>query len=60
MIDPDTYLVELFDDLPIEVTETVVRLASEKTRPPQMSRDILAALRNAGLGKFPELVECYL
>ena len=54
---PDTYLAELFEDLPFEVTGAVLRIARERTRPPMTPSDLLAALRRAGLSAFPDRVE---
>jgi predicted nucleic acid-binding protein len=54
---PDAYLAELFEDLPSEVTGAVLRIASERTRPPMTPSDLLTALRGAGLHAFPDQVE---
>jgi predicted nucleic acid-binding protein len=53
VVEPDTYLVELFDEQPNEVIATIVRIAGEKTRPPMTPLQVLAALRRAGLERFP-------
>lgn len=52
--DPDTYLCELVEDLPDEVTTTVVRLAAEKSRPAQTPHDLLDDLAHAGAPRFAE------
>jgi predicted nucleic acid-binding protein len=57
VVEPDTYLVELLDELPDEVVATIVRVANEKTRPPMTPLELLAALRGAGLTEFPARVE---
>ena len=57
VVDADTYLAELLDDLPEEVTATLVRIAAEKSRPTRTPHDILTALRAAGLRQFPDRVE---
>jgi predicted nucleic acid-binding protein len=52
VVDPDEYLCELIVDLPNEVTDTVVRIAGEKRRPPMTAFDICDSLRNAGVEGF--------
>jgi predicted nucleic acid-binding protein len=52
VVEPDTYLVELFDEQPDEVVTTIVRIAGEKSRPPMTPLEVLAALRRAGLTQF--------
>jgi hypothetical protein len=56
VVEPDTYLVELFDEQPDEVVATIVRIAGEKSRPPMTPLGVLAALRGAGLARFPERI----
>lgn len=50
--DPDTYLCELADELPVEVDATVERLAGEKRRPPKSAADLLDDLARAGVARF--------
>lgn len=50
--DPDTYLCELTEEFPDEMVHTIVRLASEKTRPPKTSEDLLEDLRRTGVPLF--------
>lgn len=52
--DPDTYLCELFEELPEEITRTVVRMAAEKRRPPQTPEDLAGVLNKAGAPEFAE------
>lgn len=52
--DPDTYLCELFEELPDEVTGTVVRMAAEKRRPPKTPEDLVGVLNKAGVPEFAE------
>lgn len=54
VIDPDTYLCELLHDDADEIVATVLRLASEKTRPPRTPEDLLQALRRAGVTAFSD------
>jgi len=49
---PDTYLGELLGELPGEVTDTLVRLAAEKKRPPKTAQDLLDDLAAAGVPRF--------
>lgn len=60
VVDPDTYLMELFDAEPVEVTATVVAIARGRTRPPLTPADLVAAFRGAGLQRFPDAVEARL
>jgi predicted nucleic acid-binding protein len=60
VVDPDTYLCELFAHWPAEIAETVVGLAASKTRPPMSPGDIAAALERAGLQRFPVLLRSAL
>ena len=60
VLDPDTYLIDLFEEYPDDVTATVVELARSKTRPPMMANDLLATLERAGLATFPALVSANL
>lgn len=50
--DPDQYLCELLNQLPQEVTATVVRLAGEKRRPPKTPNDLANDLAKAGVATF--------
>jgi hypothetical protein len=54
--DPDTYLCDLFRELPDDVTQTVADLAATKTHPPISPSDIADALERAGLKRFPSLL----
>ncbi|XKK36892.1 PIN domain-containing protein [Nocardiopsis sp. ARC36] len=54
IVDPDTYLCELLDELPREVVTTVVRLAGEKRRPPKTPEDLSDDLAKAGVREFAE------
>src|SRR5919106_402650 len=56
VIDPDSYLCELADELPGEVTDTVVRLAGEKRRPPKTPWHLLDDLAGAGVPGFADKV----
>lgn len=56
VIDPDTYLVELFADLGDQVTSTIEELARSKARPPMSTEELLNALRRAGLTDFTNRV----
>ncbi len=60
VVDPDTYLCELFADLPDDVTQAVVDLAATKSRPPMSPADIADALERAGLKRFPTLLRSAL
>lgn len=54
VVDPDTYLRELLEELPHEVAATVVRLAAEKRRPPRTPEDLVDSLAKAGVPGFAE------
>lgn len=56
VVDPDTYLGELFEEFAEEVVETVVEIARGKTRPPMTAEEFLEALERAGLSAFPAMV----
>jgi hypothetical protein len=58
--DPDTYLCELLEDVPDVVVDTVVRLASEKQRPPRMPEDLLDDLAAAGVPIFAAMARALL
>jgi predicted nucleic acid-binding protein len=60
VIDPDTYLCELFADWPDDIAEAVIDLAASKTRPPMTPGDIADALDRAGLEQFPALLRTRL
>ncbi|MER6195790.1 hypothetical protein ABT234_00215 [Streptomyces sp. NPDC001586] len=60
MIDPDSYLCELYGELPHEVAETVARLAGEKRNPPVTIGEAVARLANAGLPRFADLLTRHL
>ncbi len=53
VVDPDTYLDELYADFPDDVISTVVGLARSKTRPPMSPADLIDAWEGAGLRRFP-------
>jgi predicted nucleic acid-binding protein len=56
VMDPDSYLCELFGELPDEVSATLVGLAAEKRNPPMTPYEVAARLAKAGLSRFAELV----
>jgi len=58
--DPDTYLCELADELPDEITDTIVRLAGEKRRPPKTPHDLLGDLAHAGVPRFTNRIRAVL
>ncbi|MEV6954550.1 hypothetical protein [Streptomyces sp. NPDC051183] len=60
VIDPDSYLCELYGELPHEAVETVVRLAEEKRNPPVTIDDAVARLVKAGLPRFADLLTRHL
>jgi predicted nucleic acid-binding protein len=60
VIDPDQYLCELLDQLPQEVTATVVRLAGEKRRPPKTPTDLVNDLAKAGVVTFADRLHATL
>ncbi|MER6316640.1 hypothetical protein ABT237_23180 [Streptomyces sp. NPDC001581] len=60
VIDPDSYLCELYGELPHEVAETVARLAGEKRNPPVTIGEAVARLANAGLPRFADLLTRHL
>ena len=51
-MDPDTYLVELLDELGNDVIVTVEQLARSKARPPMSAEDLLDRLDGADLVRF--------
>lgn len=52
VIDPDTYLCEVADELADDVDATVIRLSGEKRRPPKTPDDLLDDLAHAGVPRF--------
>lgn len=54
VLDPDSYLCELYREWPREVRETVIRLAEEKRNPPLTVHDALARLAKAGVPHFAD------
>jgi predicted nucleic acid-binding protein len=52
VIDPDSYLCSLADQMPDEVTQTVIRLAAEKRRPPKTPHQLADDLTKAGVPMF--------
>ncbi|WP_199185799.1 PIN domain-containing protein [Streptomyces carminius] len=56
VLDPDSYLCELYAEVPHEVRETVVRLAEEKRNPPVTALDAVARLAKAGVPRFADLL----
>lgn len=52
VVDPDSYLCELYAEWPCEVRETVIRLAAEKRNPPVTLHDALSHLAKAGVPHF--------
>ena len=55
VMDPDSYFVELLDDLGDHVLVTIEQLAQSKTRPPLSAEDFLDGLNGAGLTRFTKL-----
>ena len=60
VLDPDTYLGELYAQFPEDVLNTIVELARTKKRPPMRPLDILGSLQRAGLSRFPATVRAVL
>lgn len=58
--DPDQYLCELLGELPQEVATTVIRLASEKRRPPRTPADLTNNLAKAGVPNFADRLRTVL
>jgi predicted nucleic acid-binding protein len=54
VLDPDIYLCELLAAAPVEVTETVRRMADEKTRPPMTAADLADRFAKAGAPAFAD------
>ncbi|MFD8145774.1 PIN domain-containing protein [Streptomyces sp. NPDC059708] len=54
VVDPDTYLCRLHEEVPDEVAATLARLAAEKRNPPMTRHDLLARLAKAGVTRFAE------
>lgn len=54
VVDPDTYLCELYEEMPQEVAETIVRVAGGKRNPPMTRDEIVARLGKAGVTRFAE------
>jgi predicted nucleic acid-binding protein len=52
VLDPDEYFCELVSAYPHEVSDTVIRLAGEKRRPPLTPYDVAVSLAKAGLSNF--------
>jgi hypothetical protein len=57
---PDDYLCELLDAWPDEVLDTVVRLASEKRRPPMTPVGLTSLLAKAGVPTFADRLQMEL
>jgi predicted nucleic acid-binding protein len=60
VVDPDTYLEELYAEFPRDIVATIADLARSKTRPPMTTSDVLDALERAGLVRFPATVSADL
>lgn len=60
VVDPDTYLCELFGQLPGEVLAAIRRLAAGKRRPPMTPADVTDALAKAGVPRFASAVRRHL
>lgn len=58
--DPDTYLCELADELPDELTDAIVRLAAERRRPPKTPGELVDDLAHAGVPRFAEKMRAVL
>ena len=56
VMDPDTYLQGLLDEIPDEVVATIRRLANSKRRPPLAATDLAEALAKAGVPLFADAV----
>jgi hypothetical protein len=58
--DPDSYLCQLADELPDDVTDALVQLAGEKRRPPKTPLDLLEDLERAGVPRFADAIRAVL
>jgi predicted nucleic acid-binding protein len=56
VMDPDTYLQGLLDEIPGEVVATIRRLAAGKRCPPMAATDLADALAKAGVPLFADAV----
>jgi len=56
VLDPDTYLCDLYDEWPREVFDTVIQLAAEKRNPPVAVREAVVRLDKAGVPRFADLL----
>jgi predicted nucleic acid-binding protein len=56
VLDPDSYLCELYGELPGEMFDTVIQLAAEKRNPPVTAHEAADRLAKAGVSRFADLV----
>ena len=56
ILDPDSYLCALHSELPLEISETVIRLAGEKRNPSMTVREAVTRLAKAGLPRFADRI----
>lgn len=54
VLEPDAHLCELLASAPAEVTDTVRRMADEKTRPPMTAADLADRFAKAGTPAFAD------
>ncbi|MCJ1679145.1 PIN domain-containing protein [Streptomyces sp. APSN-46.1] len=54
VVDPDTYLCDLFGEVPREVADTLARVAAGKRNPPTTRDELVARLGKAGVTRFAE------
>ncbi|MFG2879561.1 hypothetical protein ACGFYU_31900 [Streptomyces sp. NPDC048337] len=57
VLDPDTYLCELYATWPEEVAGTVARIVAGKRNPPLTFGDVVARLGKAGVTRFAERLD---
>ncbi len=60
VVDPDTYLCELYAEMSDGTVQTAVELAATKNPPPMSPSDVADALERAGLERFPMLLRSAL
>jgi excisionase family DNA binding protein len=56
VVNPDTYLCSLYEELPHEIVGTIARIAAGKRRPPMTPSAIVEALDRSGLREFASRV----
>jgi predicted nucleic acid-binding protein len=57
---PDDYLCGLLDEWPVEILDTVVRMAGEKRRPPMTPIELTDSLSKAGTPVFAQRLQARL